>query len=146
MSLPPCTEDTLVQQTTAEYLEERLGRESVYAHNHEDFGPDSLLGRASDREVVVPDQSAGKRRVAEAAPVEDIDLHLRLARETLRRGARRFRERLRQPNEFIGNHCAPPCPNRGNLFVEIFRLLHSMECIRPDNQPDPGEPVKERRA
>ena len=53
MSPSPYTEDTLVQQTTAEYLEERLGWESVYAHNTEDFGPDSLLGRASDREVVL---------------------------------------------------------------------------------------------
>ena len=53
MSPSPYTEDTLVQQTTAEYLEERLGWESVYAHNHEDYGPDSLLGRASDREVVL---------------------------------------------------------------------------------------------
>ncbi|MEA3303128.1 MAG: type I restriction endonuclease, partial [Pseudomonadota bacterium] len=47
------TEDTLVQQTTAEYLEQQLGWESVYAYNNEDFGPDSLLGRASDREVVL---------------------------------------------------------------------------------------------
>ena len=47
------TEDTLVQQTTAEYLEERLGWESVYAHNREDFGPAGLLGRASDRDVVL---------------------------------------------------------------------------------------------
>ncbi len=47
------TEDTLVQQTTAEYLERELGWESVYAYNNEDFGPDSLLGRASDREVVL---------------------------------------------------------------------------------------------
>ena len=47
------TEDTLVQQTTADYLQERLGWESVYAHNHEDFGPDGLLGRASDRDVVL---------------------------------------------------------------------------------------------
>jgi len=47
------TEDTLVQQTTAEYLEKQLGWESVYAYNKEDFGPDSLLGRASDREVVL---------------------------------------------------------------------------------------------
>jgi type I restriction enzyme, R subunit len=39
------TEDTLVQQTTAEYLEQQLGWESVYAYNNEDFGPDSLLGR-----------------------------------------------------------------------------------------------------
>jgi len=49
----PYTEDTLVQQTTAEYLERKLGWRSVYAYNHEDFGPDSLLGRSSDREVVL---------------------------------------------------------------------------------------------
>ncbi len=46
------TEDSLVQQTTADYLES-LGWESVYAYNNEDFGPDSLLGRASHREVVL---------------------------------------------------------------------------------------------
>lgn len=45
------TEETLVQRTTAEYLE-RLGWKSVYAYN-EDFGPGGLLGRASDREVVL---------------------------------------------------------------------------------------------
>jgi len=49
----PYTEDTLVQQTTADYLEQQLGWESVYAYNNEDFGPDSLLGRSSDREVVL---------------------------------------------------------------------------------------------
>ena len=47
------TEDTLVQQTTADYLERQLGWESIYAYNNEDFGPDSLLGRTSDREVVL---------------------------------------------------------------------------------------------
>jgi type I restriction enzyme R subunit len=47
------SEDTLVQQTTAGYLEQELGWESVYAYNNEDFGPDSLLGRESDREVVL---------------------------------------------------------------------------------------------
>ena len=47
------TEDQLVQLTTAEYLHEQLGWESVYAYNEEDFGPDSLLGRKSDREVVL---------------------------------------------------------------------------------------------
>ena len=47
------TEDTLVQQTTAEYLEQQLGWESVYAYNNEDFGADSLLGRKNDREVVL---------------------------------------------------------------------------------------------
>ena len=40
-------------KTTADYLQERLGWESVYAHNHEDFGPGGLLGRASDRDVVL---------------------------------------------------------------------------------------------
>jgi len=47
------TEDILVQQTTANYLEQQLGWDSVYAYNNEDFGPDSLLGRTSDREVVL---------------------------------------------------------------------------------------------
>ena len=47
------TEDTLVQQTTADYLEKQLVWKSVYAYNNEDFGPGSLLGRASDREVVL---------------------------------------------------------------------------------------------
>jgi len=36
------SEDTLVQQTTAEYMEQQLGWESVYAYNSEDFGSGSL--------------------------------------------------------------------------------------------------------
>ncbi|MDZ7725313.1 MAG: type I restriction endonuclease subunit R [candidate division KSB1 bacterium] len=47
------TEDNLVQRTTAEYLKNELKWDSVYAYNREDFGPDSLLGRASDRDVVL---------------------------------------------------------------------------------------------
>ena len=47
------SEDTLVQQTTAEYLEKQFGWKSIYAYNIEDFGPDSLLGRNSDQEVVL---------------------------------------------------------------------------------------------
>ncbi len=43
----------LVQQTTAEYLEERLGGHSVYAYNTETFGPDRTLGRTSEEEVVL---------------------------------------------------------------------------------------------
>jgi type I restriction enzyme R subunit len=34
MTPAPYTEDTLVQQTTAEYLEQQLGGLSVYAHNN----------------------------------------------------------------------------------------------------------------
>lgn len=45
-------EDNLVQRTTAEYMKDRLGWESVYAFD-EDFGPEGLLGRNSDREVVL---------------------------------------------------------------------------------------------
>lgn len=44
---------TLVQQTTADYLADTLGWVPVSVYNNEDFGPDSLLGRASDREVVL---------------------------------------------------------------------------------------------
>ena len=53
MTPSPYTEDSLVQQTTADYLEQQLGWESIYAHNREDFGPDSFLGRRDDREVVL---------------------------------------------------------------------------------------------
>jgi type I restriction enzyme R subunit len=53
MSVNAFTEDTLVQQTTAEYLKDQLGWESVYAYNSETFGPDGLLGRKDDRDVVL---------------------------------------------------------------------------------------------
>lgn len=42
------TEDTLVQQTTAAYLEQELGWESVYAYSNEDFGPDRTITRQLD--------------------------------------------------------------------------------------------------
>lgn len=50
MSPGDYTEDTLVQRTTAEYMQQQLGWISVYAYNNEDFGPNSMLGRASDRD------------------------------------------------------------------------------------------------
>ena len=53
MSPSPYTEDNLVQQTTAEYLERRLGWNSVYAYNTETFGPEGTLGRTNDGEVVL---------------------------------------------------------------------------------------------
>ena len=53
MSPSPYTEDILVQQTTTDYLELQLGWQSVYAYNSETFGPDGLLGRANDGEVVL---------------------------------------------------------------------------------------------
>lgn len=53
MPLTSFTEDTLVQQTTADYLRDELGWQSVYAFDTETFGPDSLLGRQSRRDVVL---------------------------------------------------------------------------------------------
>lgn len=47
------SEDLLIQAPTAEFLEKRLGWVTVFAQDEEGFGPDSLLGRASDREVVL---------------------------------------------------------------------------------------------
>ena len=47
------SEDRLVQQTFAEYLHDVLGWESVYAWNQEIFGPHGMLGRDSEREVVL---------------------------------------------------------------------------------------------
>jgi type I restriction enzyme R subunit len=47
------SEDRLVQKTFAEHLEKRLRWESVYAYNNETFGPQGMLGRASERDVVL---------------------------------------------------------------------------------------------
>ena len=47
------TEEIVVQQTTANYLVQRLGWESVDAHTRNDFGVGGLLGRTSEREVVL---------------------------------------------------------------------------------------------
>jgi len=38
-------EDTLVQQTTTDYLKSNLGWDSVYAYNQETFGPDRKIKR-----------------------------------------------------------------------------------------------------
>lgn len=53
MTSSPYTEATLAQKTATDYLEGHLGWRSIYAHNSEDFGPNSLLGRTSDREAVL---------------------------------------------------------------------------------------------
>lgn len=45
--------DILVQQTTADYLEQKRGWELIYAYNNEASGQTSLLSRASDHEVVL---------------------------------------------------------------------------------------------
>ena len=47
------SEDRLVQTTFADHLQHELGWENVYAWNQEDFGPNSLLGRADTREVLL---------------------------------------------------------------------------------------------
>ncbi|MEP1497883.1 type I restriction endonuclease [Pseudophaeobacter sp.] len=47
------TEDRLAQATLADYLQDELGWESVFAFNTETYGPEGTLGRKSDREVVL---------------------------------------------------------------------------------------------
>ena len=46
-------EDTLAQQTTADYLRDALRWESVYAYNAETFGVDGTLGRKDETEIVL---------------------------------------------------------------------------------------------
>lgn len=46
-------EDTLVQQTTADYLRDQLGWRSEVAYNREVIGPEGTFGRVSDRHVVL---------------------------------------------------------------------------------------------
>ena len=43
------TEDSRCQQTTADYMRDALGWESVYAYNAETFGQEGTLGRKDDR-------------------------------------------------------------------------------------------------
>ncbi|WP_263356157.1 type I restriction endonuclease subunit R [Acidicapsa ligni] len=47
------SEDRLVQTTFATHLEKVLGWDSIYAYNTETFGPESLLGRTSEKDVVL---------------------------------------------------------------------------------------------
>ncbi len=47
------SEDRLVQQTTAEFMEQELGWESVYAYNTEVLGEQGTLGRKHEGEVVL---------------------------------------------------------------------------------------------
>ena len=47
------TEDNLVQQTMANYLRDELGWCSVTAFNEETFGPNGLLGRNNEKEVIL---------------------------------------------------------------------------------------------
>lgn len=68
------SEDRLVQATFAEHLEKTLGWESVYAWNRETFGPDGMLGRASEREaVLVRDLRAALIRLNTALPESAIN-------------------------------------------------------------------------
>lgn len=46
------TEDTLVQQITADHLEQKIAAESVYAYNNEDFGTDRLSGSGTVKETI----------------------------------------------------------------------------------------------
>ena len=47
------SEDRLVQETFAKHLEEVLHWDSVYAWNHETFGPNGTLGRTDTKEAVL---------------------------------------------------------------------------------------------
>lgn len=65
------SEDLLIQAPTAEFLEKELGWQSVFAQDEGGFGPDSLLGRTSDSEVVLTREvSAALERLNPGLPDE----------------------------------------------------------------------------
>ena len=47
------TEDSLVQQTTANYFHHVLRWDSVYAYNEKVLGPDGTLGQCSENDIVL---------------------------------------------------------------------------------------------
>lgn len=68
------TEDRLVQTTFAEHLANELGWESVYAWNHETFGPAGTLGRNDTRDVVLTrDLRHAIERLNPALPTAAVD-------------------------------------------------------------------------
>jgi type I restriction enzyme R subunit len=65
------SEDRLVQKTFADHLETKLGWENVYAWNDETFGPNGILGRSNEREVVLlRDLKAAIKRLNPELPLE----------------------------------------------------------------------------
>ena len=71
---PINSEDRLVQATFAEHLEQVLGWDSVYAYNHETFGPGGVLGRADTKEAVLTrDLRAALERLNPDLPAAAID-------------------------------------------------------------------------
>ncbi|MCY4206523.1 MAG: type I restriction endonuclease subunit R [Roseovarius sp.] len=72
------TEDNLVQKTMADYLANTHCWRVVMAWDQEDFGPDSLLGRSSDRDVVLTrDLMAALKRLNPDLPDKAYDLALK---------------------------------------------------------------------
>ena len=72
-------EDTLVQQTTADYLRDALGWRSEYAYNTEVLGPEGSFGRRSEQEVVLT-RILGEKLIALRAVELFVEAHgVRLA-------------------------------------------------------------------
>tara|TARA_R100001244_G_scaffold128562_1_gene99509 strand:- start:4037 stop:7225 length:3189 start_codon:yes stop_codon:yes gene_type:complete len=86
-------EDTLVQQTTADYLRDELGWQSVLAYNEETFGPEGTLGRLSDREIVL------NRYLGEAL----LDLNPGLPTTAYREAIRIIAERTATQSQMLTN-------------------------------------------
>ncbi len=64
--MSPMNEDTLVQETTADYLKNKLGWRSVFAWSSETYGPNGTLGRKDQKEVVLTREL--RKKLAELNP------------------------------------------------------------------------------
>jgi len=63
------SEDRLVQKAFADHLHDVIGWESIYAFNDETFGLNGMLGRASEREVIlIRDLRTALKRLNPALP------------------------------------------------------------------------------
>jgi len=49
----PYSEDILIEQTSLHIFKEMLGWETIVAYDKEDFGPESLLGRSSRKDILL---------------------------------------------------------------------------------------------
>lgn len=58
-------ENILIQQTMADFLQEKLGWKVSYAHNKEKLGANGTYGRESYEEVILPKQFAAAVKKAQ---------------------------------------------------------------------------------
>jgi type I restriction enzyme R subunit len=130
------SEDRAVQETFANHLRDHLNWETVYAWNHETFGPNGTLGRADTREVVlIRDLRSALSRLNPQLPDSAIN-------EALQKLTHHdFTRSLLQHNHEFHRLVRDGVPasyrdNRGQLCHAHARVIDFKNEVGPDSNPN----------